>query len=106
VLNAADARTEPQAQHGERGKVELGVSRGCRCNAPRYRARFRYTAAVEDEGRVAVALDGQAVERGVIVGDEDVKLQGEVTEARAVGLLVAGQPDFRQRDCPADHDYG
>ena len=44
--------------------------------------------AVEHEGRVAVgALDGAAVERGVVVGDEGVELEREVVEACAVGPL-------------------
>ena len=44
--------------------------------------------AVEHEGRVAVgALDRAAVERGVVVGDEGVELEGEVVEAGAVGPL-------------------
>ena len=42
--------------------------------------------AVEHEGRVAVgALDRTAVERGVVVGDEGVELEGD--EARAVSPL-------------------
>ncbi len=44
--------------------------------------------AVEHKGRVPVGtLDRQAVEGSVIIGDEGVKLQGEVAEASAVGLL-------------------
>lgn len=44
--------------------------------------------AIEDIGGISVgAFDGQVVEGGVVVGDELIKFQSEVPEARAVGSL-------------------
>ena len=57
---------------------------------------FIVKQTVEYEGGITVgALNRQAVEGGVVIGNESVKLQGEVAESGAVGLL---EDPARQRE--------
>jgi hypothetical protein len=88
--NAANAWTETLAEHGEGGKVKLGVAVGIGVMLFDFELALVVQQAVENEGCVAVgALDWQTIERSVVISDERVELQREIAKARTVGLLEA-----------------
>ena len=88
LFDAPNPRAEAPAEHRERGKVDVGVAVGVGVVLLEREVALVVEEAVQDGGRVPIrALDGRAEERGVVVGDETVELEGEVAEPRTVGLL-------------------
>ena len=88
LLNSADARREAQAQHGEGGEVDLGIAVGVGVMLFNLELALVVKQTVQYKGSITVGtFNRQAVEGGVVIGREGVKLQGEVAESGAVGLL-------------------
>ena len=88
VLDSADPRAEAQAQYGEGGEVDLGIAVGVGIMLFDLELALVVKQTVQYKGSITVgALNRQAVEGGVVIGHESVKLQGEVAESGAVGLL-------------------
>ena len=84
-----DAAPAPGQQLGvEQRQVDLGAAVGVGVVFFEVELGFVVEQSVEEKGCAPVsALDGSAVEGGVVVGDEGVELQGEMAESGAVGLL-------------------
>ena len=85
---------KPHADHPEGREVDLGVAVGVGVVLFEIEVALVVEDAVEHEGRVAVgALDRAAVERGVVVCDEGVELEGPLQHLLRHGeaLPVAGR---------------
>jgi len=96
VLDSSDARAEAQAQHGEGGEVDLGIAVGVGVMLFDLELALVVKQTVQFKGSITVGtFNRQAVEGGVIIGHEGVKLHGEVAESGAVGLL---EDPARQRE--------
>jgi len=96
VLDSADARTETQAQHGEGGEVDLGIAVGVGVMLFDLELALVVKQTVQYKGSITVgAFNRQAVEGGVVIGHEGVKLQGEVAESGA--CRSAGGPGAAAR---------
>ena len=92
LCDAPNPRAEAPAEHRERGKVDVGVAVGVGVVLLEREVALVVEEAVQDGGRVPIrALDGRAEERGVVVGDETVELEGEVAEP----------PDCRSSEGPS-----
>src|SRR5208282_633162 len=79
---------------GEGGEVDLGIAVGVGVMLFDLELGLVVKQTVQYKGGIAVGtLNRQAVEGGIVIGHEGVKLQGEVAESGAVGLLEdpAGQ---------------
>src|SRR5262249_16031762 len=88
--------TEAQAQHGEGGEVDLGIAVGVGVTLFDLQLAFVVKQTVQYEGSITFGtFNWQAVEGGVVIGHEGVKLQGEVAESGAVSLL---EDPARQRE--------
>ena len=91
--------SQPRWPYGEGGEVDLGIAVGVGVMLFDLELALVVKQTVEYEGSITVgALKRQAVEEGVVIGHKGVKLQGEVAESGAVGLLE--DPARRRESLP------
>jgi hypothetical protein len=81
-----DARAEALAKHRERGKIQLHIAMGIGIVLFGVQIRLMIEQAVEDVGGIPLrTLDRHGIERGVVVCNEGIELQGIVAQAVTIG---------------------
>src|SRR5438105_1805262 len=86
AMESPDTRAKALAKHGKGREVQFDIAMRIGIVFLRVKIGLMIEQAVQDIRSVTLrALNGHAIERRVVVGNERVELQGEIAHAVAVG---------------------